>query len=494
MPWRRRGPDDSSSPLPPEVLADITDLLAACPAFLGVPGEQLAALARTGEIDYLAAERAPHRPAFVVMRGAVYLKDVHGHTVDVDAEGEFAAPAPGEHLAPVDSSLVVWLAEPALDRAWSLPADQLPRRVVRPDRPVVDLQLAPVRTVMRSPVHIARPEETCREVAQRMSETGVSSVIMEIGGEVAIATDRDLRTRLVAQGRSADTPIGDIATSPATTVDAQSSVFEVLVEMLARGIHHLPVVESGRVVGMVSSGDLNQLGARSPLHVRVAVDRAPDVAGVAEARAGLPDMVGSLLQAGMSAAASGTSSPGSPTGCRSGSSRCCTTSSGPPPRRMAGSPSAARPPRADPAERPGPRSPVLPTTPDGRPADLVGGVRRTCRRRARTVRLPALQGRGDGGQPAVATHRVGMASRVRVADQPPHRAARDGVVHRLRPAHRGRGAAGPRADGTGAGDRAELTGVPGTPRAQCRQPPAPAGGSSAASRSSARASTRAPST
>ncbi|MEZ5093173.1 DUF294 nucleotidyltransferase-like domain-containing protein [Nocardioides sp.] len=297
----RKKPAGRAPDLPPEVLADITDVLEACPAFLGVHRADLAGLAAAAEIDYLAAAREPLSPAFVVLRGAIYLHDADGRSVDVVAQGEYAAPSAGEQLVPVDSALVVWLPESSRDLAWSLPADELPRRLTQPDRPVADLQLAAVRTIMRSPVLTAEPHETCRDVARRMSEHGVSSVLLQVGGEVGIVTDRDLRTRLVAEGRSPDTQVREIATAPARTIDAETSVFEVLVEMIALGVHHLPVVDAGRVVGMVSSGDLNQLGARSPLHVRVAVDRAQDLDGVAAARADLPDMVDTLLGAGMGA-------------------------------------------------------------------------------------------------------------------------------------------------------------------------------------------------
>lgn len=285
---------------PPEVVADLTDLLVACPAFHGLDRAALGRLAGSGEIGYLGAAAEPVTTALVVMRGGIYVHDTEGHTIDVVAEGEYAALAAGETVSPVESALVVWLGADARDLAWSAPAEDLPR-LVTPSRPSVDLQLAAVRTIMRSPVHTARPDETCREVAQRMSTERISSVLLEIGGDIGIATDRDLRTRLVAQGRSPDTPIGEIATAPARVIDAATPIFEALVEMLSTGIHHLPVVESGRLVGMLSSGDLNQLGARSPLQVRVAVDRAADVEGVAAALGGLPDMVGALMAAGTDA-------------------------------------------------------------------------------------------------------------------------------------------------------------------------------------------------
>jgi CBS domain-containing protein len=290
---RRRDPE-----VPPEVLADVTDLLAACPAFRGVDRGALRGLATDSEIGYLATSGPPERPALVVMRGGLTLRDRDGRAVDVVNQGEYAAPADGQVVEPVESGLVLWLPERARDLAWSVPVTDLAQvRVAGGFRD--DLTATGVRSVMRSPVLTARPAETCRAAAERMREEHVSSLLVvdpgRAEGDLGILTDRDLRSRLVAQGRSADTPVGEMATFPARTVDAKATAFEALLEMLSHGIHHLPVSERGRVVGMVSSGDLNQLQGRSPLRVQVAVDRAENVDAVADAVRLLPDSVAALL-------------------------------------------------------------------------------------------------------------------------------------------------------------------------------------------------------
>jgi CBS domain-containing protein len=290
-----------SSDVPPEVPDDVLDLLLACPAFAGVPREALVRLAAGAQVAYVTAIQAPVTSALVVQRGGLLIRDVDGRTAEMVAQGEFSAPEPDERIDPVEPSLVVWLPERAIDLAWSAPLDRLQPAVVEPVRSQMAGQTAGVHTVMRSPVHTAEPDETCASVARHMTDERISSIVVVDGDRIGIATDRDLRSRLVAGGRSADTPIGQIATFPARTVSARTPVFEALVEMLGAGIHHLPVVEQGRLVGMVSSDDVLDLGTRSPLYLRTALDRADDVDAVADALDDLPPAVEALLRAGTTA-------------------------------------------------------------------------------------------------------------------------------------------------------------------------------------------------
>jgi CBS domain-containing protein len=290
-----------SGEVPPEVLDDVIDLLVSCPAFVGVSRDALAALANDAEIGYVASVEEPVMPAFVVQRGGVLIRDSENRTLDMVAEGEFCAPEADEVLDPVEPSLVVWLPSRAIDLAWSAPPTQLQHVVGQPVRSRIDLQTASVVTVMRSPVHTAEPDETCAAVAQRMTQERISSIVIVDGDRIGIATDRDLRSRLIGEGRSAETPIGQIATFPVRTISARTPVFEALIEMLASGIHHLPVMEDGRLIGMVSSNDVLDLGTRSPLFLRAALDRAEDVAGVASVVNDLPAAVDALLAAGTTA-------------------------------------------------------------------------------------------------------------------------------------------------------------------------------------------------
>lgn len=284
--------------LPAEVLDDVVDLLATCPAFVGVDRADLAGLARDVEIASLAVPGPALTQALVVQRGALVVRDRGGRTVDLVAPGEFCAPAADQRLEPIEPSLVVWLPGRAVALAWSAPPDRLRLAVFPTARAPVELGTAAVRTVMRSPLRRTPAATSCTEAAAVMSRERISSIVVDDGDRVGIATDRDLRSRLVARGRSGDTPVGEVATFPVRTIPARTPIVDALVEMLHAGHHHLPVVEDGRLVGMVSGNDVLDLGVRNPLHVRAALDRAEDVDAVAVVVAELPATVEAMLVAG----------------------------------------------------------------------------------------------------------------------------------------------------------------------------------------------------
>jgi CBS domain-containing protein len=96
------------------------------------------------------------------------------------------------------------------------------------------------------------------EVIRLMAEHHIGSVLVMQGHELAgIATERDYARKVILQGRSsADTPVGQIMSSPVVTVTLTDSAETCMQMMTARKIRHLPVVEEGRVVGLISIGDL----------------------------------------------------------------------------------------------------------------------------------------------------------------------------------------------------------------------------------------------
>jgi CBS domain-containing protein len=130
-----------------------------------------------------------------------------------------------------------------------------------------------------------------------MARERVSSLLVpSTDGTVGILTDRDLRTRVVAERRSGDTPIRDVMTPRAETVAADTMVGEVLLRMLEGGFHHFPIAEAGgRVVGVVTDTDLMGIGRNTPFALKSAIERAPDRDAVASAIAELPDVVAALV-------------------------------------------------------------------------------------------------------------------------------------------------------------------------------------------------------
>ena len=82
-------------------------------------------------------------------------------------------------------------------------------------------------------------------------------LVMHQGSLIGVISERDYARKVVLMDRSSrDTPVSDIMTSPAVTVTPEDTVHHCMQIMTERRFRHLPVVDSGRVVGMLSIGDL----------------------------------------------------------------------------------------------------------------------------------------------------------------------------------------------------------------------------------------------
>ena len=101
------------------------------------------------------------------------------------------------------------------------------------------------------------PADPLRDAAARMwkQQTG-SLLVMEGDALLGIVTERDLM-KAVARGADLDTtPVSAVMTRSVLTVDPQTSLHEAARHMATRWIRHLPVLDDGLVVGMVSQRDL----------------------------------------------------------------------------------------------------------------------------------------------------------------------------------------------------------------------------------------------
>jgi CBS domain-containing protein len=103
-----------------------------------------------------------------------------------------------------------------------------------------------------------RPADTVLRAATRMNEEGIGGVLVMDGDDLAgIFTERDVLRRVVAAGLDpARTTVGQVLTSSVVTCEPQTSIDECAALMTARHIRHLPVREAGRLVGLVTIGDI----------------------------------------------------------------------------------------------------------------------------------------------------------------------------------------------------------------------------------------------
>ena len=102
------------------------------------------------------------------------------------------------------------------------------------------------------------PNEPVLEAVRLMAEHHVGALLVMKGDQLAgIVSERDYARKVILKGRSsAETPVSQIMSAPVVTVTLNSSVQECMQLMTARHIRHLPVVDGGKVIGMVSIGDL----------------------------------------------------------------------------------------------------------------------------------------------------------------------------------------------------------------------------------------------
>jgi CBS domain-containing protein len=163
---------------------------------------------------------------------------------------------------------------------------------------------APVATLLRSPAVVCAPDTSIREAAQRMSDAGANAIVVDLAPDgLGILTDRDLRMRVVAAGLGGDAPVSVAMSAPAYTCSADRPAGDVLLEMLDRGLRHLPVVSAaGELLGMIEDMDLVAARTRSWFYLRrrIAAAASPhELAGVARE---VGPMVVSLHEAQVAAA------------------------------------------------------------------------------------------------------------------------------------------------------------------------------------------------
>jgi signal-transduction protein with cAMP-binding, CBS, and nucleotidyltransferase domain len=99
---------------------------------------------------------------------------------------------------------------------------------------------------------------TVFEAVELMVALNVGSLLVMDDDRVAgIVTERDYLRRVTLQGRTdSEIEVREIMSSPLVVVDCDTTVEECMAVMTARRIRHLPVVEHGDVIGLVSIGDL----------------------------------------------------------------------------------------------------------------------------------------------------------------------------------------------------------------------------------------------
>jgi CBS domain-containing protein len=151
--------------------------------------------------------------------------------------------------------------------------------------------------VTRAPISCT-PETDARQAALTMRNAHVSSlgVIDEGSGNlVGLITIRDLVSRVLAEGRSPDTPVRDIMTADPITLPSSALGVDILNFMLRNKVGHLPISNAGKFDGMITQTDLIRVNATSATALVHEISDAQSVPAMVTAASSLPDLLVRLV-------------------------------------------------------------------------------------------------------------------------------------------------------------------------------------------------------
>ena len=315
----------------------VVSFLEKIPPFQFLPQGELRTLARSMTLEYfpkdtviLAAGRQVSEALYIVQKGAVKLgirTDVGKELIlDMRSEGEVFGllSLMGRDVARLD---VVALEDTL---CYSIPADYV-QELIDKHRDVseyfvrtsitryMDRSLTELRTqvnlmgnseqllyslavgdVARHAAVVCSQAATICEAAKVASKgkSGAAFVVDDDGRAVGAVTDRDFAKKVVAGGVQVDEPVTKIMTAPVVSVESSDRLFQALLTMLGRNIHHILVTEEGKPNSVLTSHDLMLLQGKSPLSLARHIMQQQTLDDLAVAQKRIGDLLPLLMREG----------------------------------------------------------------------------------------------------------------------------------------------------------------------------------------------------
>lgn len=145
--------------------------------------------------------------------------------------------------------------------------------------------------------------ETVQQAAAEMANLHIGSLLVEDdhGKIIGIVTDKDLRTKVVAQGMAYETPVQDIMATPVQTIASNAVCFDALLFMMSKRIHHLAVENQGQINGIVTTHDIMVLQGTSPIYLFREILGQRSIDGLYPLAAKIPAVIRSMVEDGAKA-------------------------------------------------------------------------------------------------------------------------------------------------------------------------------------------------
>ena len=152
--------------------------------------------------------------------------------------------------------------------------------------------MTPLSSLMSKDVLMLPSDSSVQKSAAEMTRRRVSSaLIMQNDTLVGIITDRDFRTRVMAKGLPPTTPVTSVMTPEPCVIDGHATVFDATLLMTRAGYHHLPVVDHGAVIGIITASDLMLAKQNDPVYLVQHISRQSSVSGLKSITETLPNLL-----------------------------------------------------------------------------------------------------------------------------------------------------------------------------------------------------------
>jgi CBS domain-containing protein len=305
-------------------LQEIHDFIAAIPPLDRLPDDVLNSLTQALSIQYVrrggdvSGEQNSNSMLHILRQGAIAMYSGKDNLIGMLGEGDICTSFCAADVMP---DFYVKATEDTL--LYSISCDEL-SRLVNNDESVLHfirhsaaqrLKQAVARMqeqsssnllhtyagdICRTPLITATPDNSIRECAMRMSDKGVSSlVILEDNEPVGLITDRDIRKRCVAPGLDVNTAVKEIMTCDIISLSASDSLFDALLVMTRNQVHHLPVFsDEGDITGVITTTDIMRQEGVSAVHLTSTIRKAESLDALVEASRMLPRIQLQLVNMG----------------------------------------------------------------------------------------------------------------------------------------------------------------------------------------------------
>lgn len=164
------------------------------------------------------------------------------------------------------------------------------------------LVLTPVQQLVHGKPLLVEETDSIRDVAKAMSDAGYTiALVMKQGELTGIVTDRAYCTKVIARELSSDKPVSEIMTMKPHTINAGRPGSEALLMMAQYNIRHIPVIDNGEVIGVVTATDLIRQQSHNSIYLINEINRAGDLAELVLLSKQIPNTLLNLVENNLAA-------------------------------------------------------------------------------------------------------------------------------------------------------------------------------------------------